>query len=320
MNASAYDFTRPAGKAVIFGDSRPQDPFERLIGLENTDRIRPQIFQTIASEKANAIFHAGDIAANGALRAGFWKWTGWETFRREVCATVGCGANFFPAIGNHDYGNVWGHLPGVSARALRLYFEQFPHLGGRTYYSVSMGPVLFLVMDSNFEYFGERTLQEEVAWARAVLERGQADLNVTHILPIYHHPAYTNVSRHVKERREVQEHFVELFKRYAKVKAAFSGHVHSYERIPREGIQHIVTGGGGSPRFKLKVGKGRRHLDLYAESDTTLRDFHYMRLTTEAAGLRVEMVRLHQGAWSVGDSFLLKAKTDHVFQGSGAAK
>jgi hypothetical protein len=45
---------------------------------------------------------------------------------------------------------------------------------------------------------------------------------------------------------------VPLFEQYG-VDAVFSGHSHAYERYAYNGIQYIVTGGGGAPLYDLTV-------------------------------------------------------------------
>lgn len=299
-----YDFVLPEGKVVVFGDSRRLDPAERAIGLENTDAIRPEIFRSIAEERPVAVFHTGDIASFGFSKRE------WSVFEKEAKPIRDAGVPFFPVLGNHD-------LKGPNSRALKNYFEAFPHLGDKRYYSVLVGTKLFLLFDTNFSQMSQRFFEAQLTWLESLLKRAQADPQVDFVFPLFHHPPYSNVNvRDASENRDVERYFVPLFRSHPKVRMAFCGHVHTYERIEEGGIQYVVTGGGGAPRFKIRMGRDKRRKDFYPE-DVAIRDFHYLRLgasgDSQEKSVGVEMVRLKNGSWTLGESFSIKRIVDKVF-------
>ena len=61
-----------------------------------------------------------------------------------------------------------------------------------------------------------------------------------------HHPPYTvNYDKGGHVSKETPR-LVPMFEKY-KVTAVFAGHDHNYQRHVKNGIQYIVTGGGGAP-------------------------------------------------------------------------
>ena len=67
---------------------------------------------------------------------------------------------------------------------------------------------------------------------------------------------------------------------HAKV-VVFNGHIHNYERFERNGVEYVVSGGGGAEPYPLLF---RGSADLYRDSAFPV--YHY--LTLAAAALSVE--------------------------------
>ena len=164
------------------------------------------------------------------------------------------GIKIFPVIGNHEY-------RGFTRTPLAKLFSRFEHLGRRNYYSVGIGGLLVVCLDSNASRMSAEAIEAQDRWLDDVLSKATADPSIWLVLPILHHPPFTNVSPRylVFESAEVQQRFVPRFLACGKIAAVIAGHVHTYERLLHEGVQFIVTGGGGSPRFKLKPETGRKH-------------------------------------------------------------
>jgi Calcineurin-like phosphoesterase len=298
--ATTADFTLSSGKFVVLGDSRPRDYLEFF--LENSDHVPRQVFDAVAAEDPVCVVHAGDLAVFGSRRA-FWK--GWRDYDRDVEALVLRGVRIFPVVGNHEY-------RGYTRSPLGLFFSRFEHLGRKTYYTLRIGGVLVVSIDSNFSRMPREAVAAQDRWLDEVLRGADADPRIWQILPIVHHPPFTNVSPIylVFESAEVQRRFVPRFLECRKVAAVVSGHAHTYEHILSRGVHFLVTGGGGSPRFRLKPANRRKHVDLW-KGPERVRPFHYLRCRPDEAArrLEVEVVCLGPGgAWAVGEEFELFAR------------
>jgi len=293
------DFEVAPGRLAVLGDTRPPDYLEFF--LENSRRVPRQVFEAVARDRPVALIHCGDIAVYGAADR-FWQ--GWSGFDRDIRLISDAGIPVYPAIGNHEY-------RGFARESLKHYFARFPHLGGRRWYTLRCGGLLFVFLDSNFGKLGAARAEAQERWLRETLDAAAVDPASGLVLPVVHHPPFTNISPRylVFESAEVQRRWVPLFTAHPKVAAVFSGHVHAYERFLIDGVQFIVTGGAGSPRFRRRAAARRRRADLFAHEDGKLRPFHYLRMEERPGAATptasVEAVVLEGETWSVGEVFEL---------------
>lgn len=299
MERSFPDFHAPAGPFAIVGDSRPRDYLEFF--LENSDHIPRMVFDAIAAENPAFVVHAGDLAVFGSQKS-FWQ--GWQPFDRDAMALVKQGTPIYPVVGNHEY-------RGFTRVPLTHYFSRFQNLDQRSYYSLIAGGTLFLCLDSNFGRLSETAERDQDAWLERNLDWAATAAGVTLVVPVVHHPPFTNVSRRylVLESRSVQRRWVPSFLQHPKVQMVVSGHVHAYEHILEGGKHFIVTGGGGSPRFVMRKKSDQKRLDLW-QGDERIRPFHYLRCRSvqEGRSLEIEVVCLEAGpTWRVQERFLVSA-------------
>lgn len=135
-----------------------------------------------------------------------------------------------PALGNHDY----------YSGDLRPYFRRFPHLNGRAYYSWSLGPAQFFVLDSEQRLDGASA---QHAWLAAELARSTARYRVVQM----HRPMVS--SRAGSIGRNMHGSLGPLLARHG-VQLVLAGHEHGYERsVPINGTLHMVSGGGGAASY-----------------------------------------------------------------------
>ncbi len=146
-------------------------------------------------------------------------------FERPYKSLLDAGVRFFAILGNHDDPNEIRY-PGFN-------------MDGQRYYSFASGHIRFIGLDTNvldakqMEWF-ERTL-------KASLEPWK--------IVYFHHPLYSNGSRH-GSNVELRVKLEPLLVRY-RVNVVLSGHDHHYERFkPQKGITYFVVGSGG----KLRAG------------------------------------------------------------------
>lgn len=133
------------------------------------------------------------------------------------------GVRFFASLGNHD-----------DPRTIR-----YPplNMNGQRYYTFTRQRVRFFVLDSN-------TLDApQVQWFETQLRLSTEPWRIAY----FHHPLYSNASRHgsAVDLRVLLE---PLLVKYG-VSVVLSGHDHSYERIkPQKSIHYFVCGAGGKLR------------------------------------------------------------------------
>lgn len=272
-----------AGPFVIFGDSRKTLAAE--FWRKRYDRERLLVIEAIAAENPAFVLNTGDLVAYGSDPED------WRSFYEENRPIFSRRIPYYAGLGNHEY-------YGDNERALANYFSFFPHLAGRKWYEIRFPPVLVVVLDSNFGDLprGEASLQDE--WLSRTLAAAEADPSIRHVLVTCHHPPYTNSVVH-SDSREVQERFVRRLT--PKVKAFISGHVHSYERFVRDGVQFVVSGGGGAPLTPVNV-ETPGYRDEFR--GPAYRGFHYLRFRVENGTLRCDVLMLQSdGSWKRVDGF-----------------
>ena len=110
-------------------------------------------------------------------------------------------------------------------------------MNGARYYSYARKNVRFFALDST------RMDAKQLAWLETRSRRREEDWKICY----FHHPLYSNASRHGSsvDLRCVLE---PIFVKHG-VNVVFSGHDHVYERVkPQKGIYYFVSGAAGQLR------------------------------------------------------------------------
>jgi hypothetical protein len=188
-----------------------------------------------------------------------------------------------PTVGNHEtYGGV--------AKGLANYMQAYPQLHGNRYYSAILGNVEVLSLD------GSSTISpksDQVAWFTHQLEHVPGEIDFLFIL--FHYPLVADWQSQVFARipdsagiliRDILEAHAPHMR--ARV-VVFNGHIHNYERFERNGVEYVVTGGGGAEPYPILF---RGSQDLY--TDKAFPVYHYLTVD-------VSNHTLHAVMWKVTD-------------------
>jgi len=145
---------------------------------------------------------------------------------------------FFPALGNHDYGDGGGvgayldyfTLPGTGITSTGT-------SGTETYYDFVLGPVHFFALDSNVDQpDGVSPTSVQGAWLQARLAASESPWKVVY----FHHCPYSSGWHGSTSRMQWP------FREWGAT-ATIAGHDHEYERVTVDGLPHFVVGTGGRP-------------------------------------------------------------------------
>jgi len=274
-----------------YGDMRFTNPADTR---HSNAAVREAEIARIAQEQPAFVVITGDLVLTGADAQD------WKVFDAETVPLRQAGIELLPALGNHDVRGGAGH-------ALENYFQRFPRLAGRRWYSVRSGNVLVFVLDSNStDAPGSRQWQ----WLEQGLEALPRDIDF--VLVALHHPPLTY--SHDKmfggghSVRSQEEQLASLLERHQKSMRAriivLAGHVHNYERYEHGGVAYIVSGGGGATPYNVQRSAG----DFYRDPGPT---YHICNFTVDHRELRFEMLKLTfdgtEARWAVRDSFVSEA-------------
>jgi 3',5'-cyclic AMP phosphodiesterase CpdA len=270
---------------IVVGDTQGTTLFE--FWRERNDKERKIILDEIARREPAFVIHLGDLTSDGGSLRKWQKFDDLTTSFREK--KIPC----FPILGNHDF---WGD----DTKALQYYFDRFPYLEHKRWYSFRWNKVGLIMLDANFSTLSQKQIEQQAAWYVEELEAFEKDKRVDYVIVCCHEPPFTN-SRVVKPNRKVQSLFVDPFVRFRKPCLFFSGHSHAYERFQHEGKFFICSGGGGGPRHKVYIDpKKRRYEDLYP--GPALRFLHFCEIEINAHGLDYNVLRLEpDGTFTIVD-------------------
>jgi acid phosphatase type 7 len=248
-------------KIVAYGDMRFTKPSNTT---DTNPRVRKWLAERIAKEKPDALFISGDIPYRGGIK------DDWDVYRRETAPWTAAHLRVYPTLGNHEY------IPDYSA-GLANYFEEYPWVGNRRWYSVLIGNVYLISIDSNGGP-GERAFnpgEAERIWLEAQMDHLPAQADFVFILT--HMPLLNDIQSEVIADLPTAEEIT--LRQYLEAKApkchaklvVVSGHVHNYERFEHAGISYIVSGGGGAKPYPVYA---RGPEDLYR--DKGYPNFNYL--------------------------------------------
>ncbi|MCC6445863.1 MAG: metallophosphoesterase family protein [Armatimonadetes bacterium] len=199
---------------VAYGDNRTNNEDHR------------KVVQSILPLKPDFLVNTGDLVAKGS------RPEQWEAFFRTAGPLL-ARAPLYPSLGNHE---------GNSS----LYFQLFDLPGKKRYYSFDYGNCHIICLDSNSAFMSR---EEQRRW---LVENLSTHQDAAFRIVFFHHPPYslTTSENRQKYSEAIREQWQKLFEQY-RVSLVLNGHDHNYQRAAVNGIQYIVTGGGGAPRYAV---------------------------------------------------------------------
>ena len=160
----------------------------------------------------------GDNMYGGQRPADFVK-----KFEEPYKTLLGRNVKFQASLGNHD-------------RPENVNYGPY-NMNGQRYYTYVRKNVRFFALDSTLMD------RKQLDWLDAALKDSREDWKI----PYFHHPLYSNASRHGSSV-DLRLLLEPIFLKYG-VQVVFSGHDHVYERLkPQKGIYYFVSGAAGQLR------------------------------------------------------------------------
>lgn len=259
---------------VAYGDTRFTNP---TVTHGTDPRIRKWLAERVAEEHPEVLLITGDTPYTGASAAD------WQDFRDETTAWRAGSILVLPTTGNHE-------IYGGAKQGIANYLNNFPEIADHRYYSALLGNVEVISLDCT-SASGRASPQGD--WFAAQL--GHVPRQVQFLFILYHLPWMADRQSQVFVNLPSQEalglrgileaHLATLRARVV----VFNGHIHNYERFVRNGVEYVVTGGGGAEPYPLLF---RGRADLYR--DTGFPVYNY--LTVEVGNRE-----LHAVMWKVKD-------------------
>jgi predicted MPP superfamily phosphohydrolase len=251
-----------SSKILIVGDTQGTSFWEFC--REKNEGITKIVLDRMAKEKPEFIIHLGDVVTRGSSE------NSWKDFENAAENIRRDSIPIYPILGNHDY---WGS----NEDALQNFFDNFPYLKNKSWYSIKYNSIGIILLNSNFDDLTDEEIDEQRNWYAETIHKLDGDSSITAIIIACHHPPYTN-STVVNPDMDVQEYFTEPLRAVSKNPILFfSGHCHSYEHFYFGKAHYFVSGGGGGPRQKLETDPADiKYFDIFEGSK--IREFHFFEL------------------------------------------
>ncbi len=280
-------------RACLVGDTQRTAFWE--FWRERNNPERKLVLRAILSRDPAFVINLGDLTVWGSSAAH------WREFDLNHRLFRERRIPYFPILGNHEF-------YGDDQTALANFFDRFPYLEGRHYYSFTWNRIAFILLDSKFAKMNGRERKAQNDWYLNELKRFERDENIDFIIACCHEPPFTN-STVIEANLVAQTEFAEPFARFSKAALFFSGHSHAYEKFMLREKLFIVSGGGGGPRHKLDIDpKTRRYDDLYPGGK--IRFFNFCEIERTEAGLLFKAHRLKSdGMFDIADQFTVAKRT-----------
>ncbi|MFW9793858.1 MAG: metallophosphoesterase, partial [Candidatus Thorarchaeota archaeon] len=275
---------------IAYGDTRSSD--ETAVSS-----MHETIVSVYLEHDPELIIHTGDLVSRGG------EAYQWPLFEASISAVRDSDIPFYSTVGNHElYTDDWN----VQDEDFSTYldyvdFSDVVDTPGETelHYSFDMQGIHFIFLNAVEEWDGNNYTCPE-----AQMEWLMNDLagNYEFIVVSFHNPMYS-VSADRPERwaqgESLRETFNEIFIQYG-VDIVFNGHDHCYYRTFRDGIQYVMTGGGGAPLCEIETEESG-----WQEGDVGFSDYHFCvcSINNVTNQLDVEVILLNE---TIADSFSLQ--------------
>ena len=210
----------PGGLALqgAFRNLTTDTPTIAVIGDYGSGKdVSYQVRDMVVEQGSNAVVTLGDNV---------YYETGFQVLVGNLYGDYLESGAFFPAAGNHDYSE---------GRGIALFDRFFDFLHGHRWYSVTFGDVEFFILDSHQALHHQDVFEAQRQWLESALARSAARWKIV----VLHHPPHSARSRSQHEFRFPYDKWG--------VCMVMSGHDHTLQHLPIDGVHYVVNGiGGGS--------------------------------------------------------------------------
>jgi N-acetylneuraminic acid mutarotase/predicted phosphodiesterase len=246
---------------IAYGDTRSSD-------ATAVSAMHETVVSAYLGHDPEMIIHTGDLVNHGG------ETYQWPLFEASLAAVRDADIPFYSAVGNHEwYTDVYGVNDEDYSNYLDYVdFSDVVDTTGETelYYSFDMEGIHFIILNTVEEWDDDNYTcpAAQMDWLMDDLAGNYETLIVS-----FHNPMYSiraNRPDRWAQAESLRATFHDLFIQYG-VDIVFNGHDHQYYRTVRDGIQYVVTGGGGAPLYDIQTED-----TVWQEGDVGFSDYHYL--------------------------------------------
>lgn len=233
---------------AVLGDTQQNWATSTLV----ISKMKEKLFELYGDDLEsylNCVIHLGDIVQNGNVLPSYK----FEYF--NPIAPISGNVPFMVSIGNHEVDSEY-----------YFHYMKYEDIGGsqgEKYYSFRMGPILFIAINSNWQYRN----QTQVAWLENLLQDASTDSTVEWIFVFCHHPWRSElwVEGNVLW---LQDNIIPILEQY-NVDLYMHGHTHAYQRgaVTDGSLRLLQSGGGGGYLDRWGMYGNQNYLEILKSID-----------------------------------------------------
>ncbi len=256
---SDADSIRDVGQSIERVNSiKPPFRFTLIGDSRDGENVYVRLMKSALEQNPHFFIHLGDMIPHPEEK----EWQNFIEISKPIHVPL------FPVVGNHEV------FPG--GRGEKLFQEQFHLTDGKSYYAFRAGEVLFIILDS--EIGRGRIVLDQLSWLEDILSSSKEKFKLVFIhrplfLPFDSLKKGKAMDRHPLDRDALHRLFLKTG-----VNAVFEGDDHRYDRMEKDHILYLITGGGGAPLASFSKARGRF--------------FHYVCVSVREGKIEGEVVDL----------------------------
>jgi hypothetical protein len=250
---------------IFISDTQKPMWFEKLfVKTHENEKANDILLNSICKDSTvSTVFFLGDVTSMASING---NWSRIDTFLSFLNSRH---IAYHATAGNHEY-----LLSSTDGE--KNFRKRFPDFV-RTGYTVRIGPLAMVYLNSNFRELNHDEEIKQLDWYTKELQTLDQDPTIKIVAVGSHHPPYSNSSI-VGHSEKVREQFVPPFIHSKKCRIFFSGHAHTFQHF-KDTVTNkdfLVIGGGGGLLHRLKSGDPDELQDQ-VHWDSDYRMFHYVR-------------------------------------------
>lgn len=222
---------------AFYADSQTNDSTD--------EQVHQRAVNYILGTSANPVFHAGDLMEDGTQAS-------LDSFN-AVTATLRSSRSFYAALGNNDRNG------GDTTTPSPLFLNNFVFPNNEKWYSVNVGNLHMVVLDSAFAYQNSGQAASQRAWLESDLQSEASRSRITGVM--FHHPGSPSTLASSISQLLVDNN----------VDFVVEGHIHSYGHSASGGVHYFTLSGQQSIGYLLaKVYSSTISISAYNSSNSLI--------------------------------------------------
>ncbi len=222
---------------VVYGDTRVSPWYEDAVSWYGDNEDHLAVCDSMMEYSPDFSVHVGDFVFDGTEMDGIYNFF-------DVEKVILSETPVYPIYGNHEFKG------GSGANNTKMDNYIMSANGGNFgYYSVDYGNLHVLAINTGVGVYATDDFSviapgsPQYDFVLADLAAASSDSDIDHIIVALHAPLYSVAG--FGDNQKLIDSLEPLLKQYG-VKAVLMGHEHDYQRQEKDGIQYILSGGGGS--------------------------------------------------------------------------